>query len=152
MPDGKTHFAVAIVALLPAAVAAAAVHFLGWWPVAVGVGAYLVGTVWLSPDLDLKSQPYMAWGPLSLIWWPYMKLVPHRSWWSHGPILGTLARVATLAAYTAIVVVILVSRGTTTLPGLQKVLRIDLWVIFAVLGGLEVSAWVHIALDKLLKN
>lgn len=152
MPDGKVHVAAAIVALLPAGAAAAGVGFCGWLPVAVGTVAYVVGTKWLSPDLDIKSQPYMAWWVFRIIWWPYMKLVPHRSWLSHGPIVGTLARTGVLLAYGALVAAVLVWRGVITLDELLEALRIDLWPIYSILAGLEVSALVHVALDKLLRN
>jgi uncharacterized metal-binding protein len=152
MPDGKVHVAAAIVALLPAGAAAAGVSCYGWLPVAAGTVAYVVGTIWLSPDLDLVSQPYMAWGPLKWIWWPYMKLVPHRSWLSHGPIIGTLARTGVLLAYGAIVTAVLVWRGVITLDQVREAFRMDLWPIYSVLAGLEVSALVHIGLDKLLRN
>ena len=152
MPDGKVHVAAAIVALLPSGMTAMGAGCYGWSPTAVAVIAYLVGTVWLSPDLDLVSQPYMAWGPFKLIWWPYMKLVPHRGWLSHGPIVGTLARIAVLVIYASIVTTVLVFLGVVTPPEVQKALRIDLWIPVAILVGLEVSATVHIALDKLLKN
>jgi uncharacterized metal-binding protein len=152
MPDGKTHLAAAVIALLPAAAATVAYHFLGLWPVVIAVAAYLIGTIWLSPDLDLKSQPYMAWGPLRWIWWPYMRMVPHRSWWSHGPVIGTLARVSVLVALSSIVVSVLVWQGVISLPGIRSALRIDLWALFSILSGLEVSALVHIGLDKVLKN
>jgi uncharacterized metal-binding protein len=60
--------------------------------IAIGSAAlYLVATYFFSPDLDIESAPYFRWSFLSLFWWPYMKLVPHRSWISHsGPISGTL--------------------------------------------------------------
>ena len=28
-----------------------------------------------------------------VFWWPYGKLFPHRSYWSHAPLIGTLSRV-----------------------------------------------------------
>ena len=28
-------------------------------------------------------------GSLGFLWWPYRLLIPHRSLWSHGPVLGT---------------------------------------------------------------
>src|SRR6267154_1876546 len=48
-------------------------------------------------DLDLKSREYRRWGPLRFLWWPYRALVPHRSWISHGLLLGGAIRVLYLA-------------------------------------------------------
>jgi len=152
MPDGRTHTVAAIVALLLSAVVVAGVQLFGLWWTPVSAVAYLIGTKWLSPDLDLVSQPYMAWGPLRIIWWPYMMLVPHRSWWSHGPVIGTLARIASLVIVSAIVTGCLVLLGVVTPLAVKEALRIDLWIIIATLVGLELSALVHIALDRLLKN
>lgn len=48
-------------------------------------------------DLDLNSREYHRWGPLRFVWWPYQKLVPHRSWVSHGLVMGGIIRVLYLA-------------------------------------------------------
>ena len=61
--------------------------------VVVIIGA-IIGTLWLSPDLDLKSDAYYRWGPLKFIWLPYVKLMPHRSLFSHLPVLSDLIRIA----------------------------------------------------------
>jgi uncharacterized metal-binding protein len=53
---------------------------------------YLIGTFFLSPDLDLKhSKPSKRWGYFRVIWLPYQKKSKHRGL-SHIPILGTLLR------------------------------------------------------------
>ncbi len=94
MPDGKTHDTITIVG----AVVAAPV----WWLLtqeprdytvcATLVGSILFSGLMLSPDLDLDSSIYRRWGPLRFLWWPYQKLVPHRSILSHS-LLGALLRV-----------------------------------------------------------
>lgn len=48
----------------------------------------------LSPDLDLDSSIYRRWGPFRFLWWPYQKLLPHRSVFSHSFIVGPLIRLA----------------------------------------------------------
>ncbi len=48
-------------------------------------------------DLDLDSKEYRRWGPLRIIWWPYRQCVPHRSWISHGLVMGGVIRVCYLA-------------------------------------------------------
>lgn len=64
----------------------------------------------LTPDLDIAERKEYKSGyygfylirrnfgeiPYHLIkwyWWPYSKFTPHRAWWSHGFIIGTLVRV-----------------------------------------------------------
>lgn len=55
-------------------------------------GAHLLSGVMFSPDLDLDSRIDHRWGPLYWIWRPYMWVLPHRSFWSHGLILPPLLR------------------------------------------------------------
>lgn len=95
MPSGKVHDQITIIA---AAIAAPV-----WWfcvpaPVqSVGECATLCGTIlfsglMLSPDLDLDSSIYQRWGPLRFLWWPYQKIMPHRSVFSHSLVVGPLLR------------------------------------------------------------
>ena len=39
---------------------------------------------------------------LGFLWWPYRRLIPHRSLWSHGPLLGTTLRLAWLLTWCLI--------------------------------------------------
>ncbi|HZT40837.1 MAG TPA: metal-binding protein [Chthonomonadaceae bacterium] len=59
--------------------------------------SYLFAGYACAGDLDTNSKEYRRWGALRFLWWPYRKMVPHRSWVSHGMILGGLIRVAYLA-------------------------------------------------------
>ncbi len=58
-------------------------------------------------DLDLKSTEYHRWGPLKFLWLPYQWLVPHRSWVSHGLLLGGILR----ALYLGVVAALLTFSG-----------------------------------------
>ncbi len=95
MPSGKIHDKITVVT----AVASVPV----WWledptrnvaGFVIGLIAYLFSGFWLSDDLDTNSIAYKRWGALRWLWWPYQKLVPHRSWVSHGIAFGPLFRVA----------------------------------------------------------
>lgn len=55
-------------------------------------GACLVSGILFSPDLDLPSRSRRRWGPVAILWAPYEKLVPHRSWVSHGIVVGPILR------------------------------------------------------------
>jgi len=56
----------------------------------IAASAHLLGGLYLSPDLDLKSKPFKRWGVLRVLWLPYQKLIPcHRHWLSHGVIVGS---------------------------------------------------------------
>lgn len=94
MPSGKTHDKITVVT----AIAAVPVW---WWEsatkdwagLAVGLTAYFFSGFWLSDDLDTHSIAYKRWGALRWLWFPYQKLVPHRSWVSHGIGFGPIFRV-----------------------------------------------------------
>ena len=83
------------------------------------------GGLWLSPDLDTRSNALRRWGALGFLWWPYRLLVPHRSLWSHGPLLGTTARLAVLLTWCLIV--------TMAVPALSPVMLLTkvMWRAFA---------------------
>ena len=65
--------------------------------------SYLFAGYACAGDLDLDSSEFRRWGPLRVLWLPYQKIVPHRSWVSHGLILGGVIR----ALYLALVVTII---------------------------------------------
>lgn len=90
MASGKTHTRTNFVAIGALAIATPFIELDV--PLALLLGA-IVGTLWLSPDLDLKSDAYFRWGPLRGFWLPYVKLMPHRSLFSHLPVLSDLIRV-----------------------------------------------------------
>lgn len=77
------------------------VHNAGTFAMAsamMGSGHWLIGLgcllgVLLTPDLDLSENEH-ARNLWYLLWWPYGKLLHHRSRLSHFPGLGTLIRVA----------------------------------------------------------
>ena len=114
----------------------------------IAAGACLVGGLWLSPDLDIRSVALRRWGPLSVLWWPYRRLIPHRSLWSHGPLLGTTVRLAWLLTCCLIVTVAVPALSPSLfLAALQQLMRQHprAWIGFVV--GLEGSAWIHLMLD-----
>jgi uncharacterized metal-binding protein len=61
--------------------------------------SYLLGGLYLSPDLDLISRPYKRWGVLRFIWLPDQRLIPSTIAADQvAPVLGLLLRLAYLAA------------------------------------------------------
>lgn len=59
-------------------------------------GGYLFSGLMFGPDLDVYSQQYKRWGVLRWIWLPYRRSLRHRSFWSHGFVVGTIVRVTYL--------------------------------------------------------
>ena len=130
----------------------------GWWLGSVNGAltalAFLVGGLWLSPDLDVRSTALRRWGVLGGIWWPYRRLLPHRSFLSHGPLIGMTVRLAWLS-----VLMLLIWTATALLfspaiptpyqawPELVKALKEHPRTWIGVLVGLESSVWLHLILD-----
>ena len=121
---------------------------LGGWCWLIGAVAFLVGGLWLSPDLDTRSNALRRWGPLAVLWWPYRRLLPHRSIWSHGPLVGTLGRVGLLLAWLCLVQAL--NPGSAWNAGfnvLHHWLQTQPQQVLAVVLGLEGSVWLHLILD-----
>lgn len=99
MPGARTHDLITLIT-----VAAADVCYFAYAPhpdptlPALFTAAYVFAGYACAGDLDLDSKEYRRWGPLRVIWWPYQKLIRHRSRLSHGLILGGLIRALYLAA------------------------------------------------------
>jgi uncharacterized metal-binding protein len=117
MPSGKAHDRITWVT---AALATPIWYFAS--PVrdvaafAAGMIGYLFSGLYLSSDLDTRSGPLKRWGPLRFLWYPYQRLVPHRSWLSHGLGIGPIAR-----AIYFVAMVWLLARGALWL--------IDKWLL-----------------------
>ncbi|MBD2677994.1 MULTISPECIES: metal-binding protein [Nostoc] len=66
---------------------------------------FLFGGLMFGPDLDIYSVQYQRWGFLRWIWLPYQKSLRHRSFLSHGPIIGTTLRVLYLGCLLAVLAI-----------------------------------------------
>ncbi|MDX1933387.1 MAG: metal-binding protein [Capsulimonadales bacterium] len=94
MPSGKVHDRITVVGAI---VALPAYFLLAPSPpdplgAVTLTAATLFSGFFLSPDLDLDSSVYRRWGPFRILWWPYQKLMPHRSILSHSFVLGPALR------------------------------------------------------------
>jgi len=128
-----------------------------WWPwlgaggaLAAGL-AFLLGGLWLSPDLDTRSNAMRRWGPLQPLWWPYRRLLRHRSLFSHGPLLGSAGRLLYLGAWLLLACALARPLGGPPPERLVEQLQ-ALWpsqrpLLLAGLVGLEASAWLHLIQD-----
>ena len=124
---------------------------LGPWGFAVAGSAFLFGGLWLSPDLDVLSRSSRRWGPLGLLWWPYRRVLRHRSLLSHSPLLGSGLRLVWLSAWMLLLVLALEPIG---LLSLRQVLELGQWMwqqqrplLLAALVGIEASSWLHLLQD-----
>jgi uncharacterized metal-binding protein len=148
MPSGRVH----------ALMTTLAAGGLMWVAVSAGqppavsfglAGGCLAGLL-ITPDLDVDEPvrshylvrrragaiPALLW---QAIWTPYARLLPHRHWLSHAPVVSTLLRAAYLAAILWPVLSLLAGSWWpwATLPGWSG------WVLI----GLAVSDALHWAAD-----
>ena len=128
-----------------------------WWPLLGAMGtmvaaaAFLIGGLWLSPDLDTRSNATRRWGPLRLLWWPYRRWLPHRSIFSHSPVLGTAGRLFYLGLLVMFISLLLMPYGSPGPDQLMNALQ-QHWVdrkalVVTALVGLEMSSWLHLLQD-----
>ncbi|MDP6193516.1 MAG: metal-binding protein [Prochlorococcus sp.] len=117
----------------------------------IGGFAFAIGGLWLSPDLDTQSRALKRWGILKTLWWPYRKLIPHRSVFSHGPLIGTALRLAYLMVWCSLMLLILQPLGLPTPLNMAQtliaLLKREPQAAWALLLGLEASVWLHLIQD-----
>ncbi|MEH1777174.1 metal-binding protein [Nostoc sp.] len=124
-----------------------------WMITGILTASYLIGGMYLSPDLDLKSKPFYRWGFLRWIWKPYQKLIPHRGRFfnrnplSHAPIIGTTLRVGYLLLL-GFVPVALAGMKVSLIPWIAK----NYSSIFLAMAGIELSGLTHLLMDITATN
>jgi uncharacterized metal-binding protein len=154
MASGRAHDRATLLLALP--------FGLLWGPLLGAAGiliaslAFLFGGLWLSPDLDTLSRATARWGPLRPLWWPYRRLLRHRSPLSHSPLLGSAGRLAYLLVALALLRALLDLTPVAPLPipapaawpALASALwRSQPWLVLCALAGVEASSWLHLLQD-----
>lgn len=151
MPDGKTHGKLwGIAAPLPIATAAYQTYHGSWISGAGVIAGYMLGR-WIDPDLDQMGITSAEWRSvrecgfvgvlITMYFMPYAYVIPHRSFFSHAPVVGTVIRVAYMAI--PFVILAIVFKWTPS----------DHMIIFGIstFVGLAISDLVHITADALIK-
>ncbi|MBH8575552.1 metal-binding protein [Nostocaceae cyanobacterium CENA369] len=111
MPSGRTHDRITLYAL-------PFVTGVTFWQTHSGnvtllvAGGFLFGGLMFGPDLDIYSVQYQRWGFVRWIWLPYQKSLRHRSFLSHGPIIGTTLRVLYLGCLLGILAILILPIAT----------------------------------------
>jgi uncharacterized metal-binding protein len=108
MPSGITHDRITLW-ILPWVVGTTHVATHDGELTLILAGGFLFSGLMFGPDLDIYSQQYKRWGGLRWIWLPYRRMFRHRSFFSHGLIIGTIIRVIYLLLFIAIVAVFVVA-------------------------------------------
>ena len=122
----------------------------------VGLGvtssiAFLLGGLFLSPDLDTYSKPLKRWGILKVLWGPYRKLIPHRSFLSHSPFLGTALKVIyIIVIYLLLGILFSLFNNEPILLSfnlIEQLIKTFPETILVIIIGLEGSVWIHLIQD-----
>jgi uncharacterized metal-binding protein len=106
MPSGRTHDEITLW-LLPWVAGITWVFTSNSHLTLLVSGGFLFSGLMFGPDLDIYSKQFQRWGCFRWIWLPYQKSLHHRSFLSHGPVIGTVLRVVYLTTWIAMLVILL---------------------------------------------
>ena len=124
---------------------------LNWELAAAFVVSFIIGTVWVTPDLDLAENEVLAkrnWGAFGFIWVPYGYLFRHRGF-SHSWLIGPLTRLLYLAALGMLLYIAVME--TSRAAGYAFELK-NPWIpsaptALSALLGFYSSQWLHLLAD-----
>jgi len=115
-------------------------------------GGFLFGGLMFGPDLDINSRQFQRWGWFRWLWRPYQTSLHHRSFLSHGPIIGTALRLLYLLNWLAVLAVLglivdkLLALELSVLglvASLWRSLSLHYQEVIALLVGIELGAMSH---------
>jgi uncharacterized metal-binding protein len=122
-------------------------------------GSFLFGGLMFGPDLDIHSNQSIRWGWFGWLWQPYRRAIPHRSIFSHGPIIGTVCRLLYVAMWLALGG--LISQSIYHFWGWPTWNELQIWrsiqkfvlqhfpTLLGIFVGLEIGAMSHYSADFL---
>ncbi|MBC5797848.1 metal-binding protein [Sphaerospermopsis sp. LEGE 00249] len=152
MPSGQTHDRITIWSV-PVVAGITLISTRSSSVTLLVAGGFMFGGLMFGPDLDIYSRQFQRWGFLRWIWLPYQKSLRHRSFLSHGPIIGTTLRVVYLTTFLAVVailvLVIFAKLGNVALnwgevwKSVGKTISIYYREFFALFLGCELGAMSH---------
>ncbi len=119
MPSGRTHDSITLWSL-PIVAGSTFGQTQSATLTLIVSGCFLFSGLMFGPDLDIYSQQYKRWGVLRWIWLPYRKSMRHRSFLSHGLIVGTGLRILYLSVWIAVV-------GSILILGSAIIQSLDRW-------------------------
>ncbi len=116
-------------------------------------GGFMFGGLMFGPDLDIYSIQYQRWGYLRFLWLPYQKSLRHRSFLSHGPLIGTTLRVLYLCGIVSVagIVILLIAEKILNMAlnwqevasNILETINLHSTQFLALFIGLELGAMSH---------
>lgn len=138
MPNMREHNLATLAGATISSATMTAVGFPASETIAMTLG-FLV-TFFINPDLDLnrrfpKQQPHkwLWW----VFWYPYSRLLAHRSVFSHFPVVGTLTRVGYVATFVTVIIVFI--NAQISVPD----------AAIYIIAGMCLSDLVHFVMDMI---
>ncbi len=162
MPSGRTHDRITALSVVPITILFYFIfrrkELMLWLSL-----AYIFSGLMFGPDLDIYSLQYKRWGIGSWIWLPYQYSIKHRSFLSHGFLIGTIVRLIYLFIIVMISVIFInivtqLFLGTTYdwwssfIRSYDKLRNQYLEQIITIFLGLELGAMSHTVSDTLVTN
>lgn len=108
MPSGRTHDRITLICL-PLVVLTSLILTRSSDITLTVASAFLFSGMMFGPDLDIHSVQTKRWGWFQTLWLPYRQLLRHRSWFSHGLIVGTVIRLIYLGFWLSLVAIFTVA-------------------------------------------
>lgn len=147
MASGASHAKASIIASIPAGLIVGISLGSIFYGLGTSLGSIL--GIALTPDLDQEMTTFFEWklmkkaGPLAFLWmlaWsPYALIIPHRSFWSHFPVIGTVLRLTYIMFLPTILYVY---------KGYSVVLPEFVWEgLVGAFVGLVMSDFLHWVMD-----
>lgn len=108
MPSGRTHDRITLW-LLPFIVGLCYLITRDGELTLLCSGGFFFSGLMFGPDLDIYSIQFKRWGIFRYLWLPYQKLLRHRSFFSHGLVIGTIIRIIYLLVCLFVVSTLLIA-------------------------------------------
>lgn len=113
---------------------------------------YFIGTYFIGPDLDLRSNNFYRWRYLRFLWIPYQNF-KHRSIWTHGHLIGDVIRYAYMYSIVFLIYLAINSSTTGAFLPLETFNQLNdflshfqIFIFFFFIGNV-LSSSVHIITD-----
>lgn len=162
MPSGSTHrvatvLAAPIVAIAfgySAAMLGEQTGYQDGFRAGIAATTGVLVTLAVNPDLDLLESSFKSKArkkylllPWWVLWMPYSLSIPHRSPYSHAPIIGTLIRVVYLLIIVAMILALLVIAGFISPETIGAAGDAPRWFYLWLIAGMIASDTLHWFLD-----
>ncbi|MBL1211598.1 metal-binding protein [Geminocystis sp. GBBB08] len=121
---------------------------------------FIFSALMFGPDLDIFSIQYQRWRFFKFLWLPYQKTFKHRSFFSHGFLIGTIIRVF----YLSFILLILAFLGVAItqlfwgfnwhwqkfMVNAYTIVKNQYWrEVLSLFIGLELGAMSHYVADNI---